>query len=506
MVKLFKPTSYRSAAALAVGATALWKGISFINALLLAAYFGASRATDVYFYLILTMGVGWFFVQRLNAAVIIPHAMTLESTKPNSGRALLNGYLYMYIVLAALLIGLGICAPVQSVSLFSRFSAPYLETQRTLIAWAFVFFALQILTTYLLAILEMYKRFATALFTPLNALMPLLFLLCFGRTHGVISMLYGFVVSYAVQVLIYSVMLKKELGWKLTRGEIYHSAAFAKNLVSNQCMELANIVSGVLPLYLLSGLGTGVVSALNYARQLSDSSTEVFTLRVTNVSKIQLTELAAQNNWPAFNNAYNTTHFALWFLLTPLSVFSIFYAPEIITLFFARGEFSTQDVRESAAFLRPLLGLVWIMVPILMQSNIVAATRKLKEFFPYALAGILLFIVSVPFTVDAWGALAYPYTQLVCCVAGQFINWMFLRKYLPDFYIKPAFTDGLRLVGFNLISLIPAVLCTRFLAGQTAWMVLLVGGLIYVAVLAALTYYSSDFKRFLQVASSHNPS
>ncbi len=504
MVKLFKPTSYRTGAALAVGATALWKGISFINALLLAAYFGAGSATDVYFYLILTMGVGWFFVQRLNAAVIIPHAMTLETTQPNSGRALLNGYLYVYIALAAFLIGLGICAPVQSMALFSRFSAPYLETQRTLIAWAFVFFALQILTTYLLAILEMYKRFATALFTPLNALMPLLFLLCFARTHGVISMLYGFVASYTVQIIVYSVMLKKELGWQLTRGEIYHSAAFTKNLISNQCMELANIVSGVLPLYLLSGLGTGVVSALNYARQLSDSSTEVFTLRVTNVSKIQLTELAAQNNWPAFNNAYNTTHFALWFLLTPLSVFSIFYAPEIITLFFARGEFSATDVRESAAFLRPLLGLVWIMVPILMQSNIVAATRKLKEFFPYALAGILLFIVSVPFTVDAWGALAYPYTQLVCCVAGQLINWMFLRKYLPGFYIKPAFTDGLRLVGFNLISLIPAVLCTRFLVEQTVWVVLLVGGLIYVAMLTALTYYSGDFKRFLHVASSHN--
>ena len=506
MVKLFKPTSYRSAAALAVGATALWKGISFINALLLAAYFGASGATDLYFYLILTTGVAWFFVQRLNAAVIIPHAMTLETAHPNSGRALLNGYLYVYILLAALLIGLGICLPVQSVALFSRFSTPYLETQRTLISWAFVFFALQILTTYLLAILEMHKRFATALFTPLNALMPLLFLLCFGRTHGVISMLYGFVVSYAVQVILYSITLKKELGWTLTRGEIYHSAAFAKNLVSNQCMELANIVSGVLPLYLLSGLGTGVVSALNYARQLSDSSTEVFTLRVTNVSKIQLTELAARNDWPAFNNAYNTTHFALWFLLTPLSVFSVFYAPEIITLFFSRGAFSAQDARESAAFLRPLLGLVWLMVPILMQSNIVAATRKLKEFFPYALAGILLFIVSVPFTVNVWGALAYPYTQLVCCVAGQFINWMFLRKYLPGFYIKPAFTDGLRLVGFNLIALIPAVLCTHFLAGQTAWMVLLVGGLIYVAVLAALTYYSDDFKRFLQVASSHNPS
>ncbi len=500
MTSLFKPTSYRSGAAWAVSATALWKGISFINALLLAAYFGAGGATDLYFYLILTMGVGWFFLQRLNAAVIIPQAMTLEAQRPLSGRPLLNGYLYIYIGLAVLLIGLGVVMPVQSVALFSRFSPDYLALQRPLITWAFIFFALQILTTYQLAVLEMHKRFATALFTPLNALMPLLFLLGLGRTQGVISMLYGFVVSYSVQGIIYSVLLKKELGWKLTRGEICPSTTFLKNLLSNQCLELANIISGWLPLYLLSGLNAGVVSALNYARQLSDSSTEVFTLRITNVSKIQLTELAAQNDWPAFNHAYNTTHHALWFLLTPLSVFSIFYAPEIITIFFARGAFNTQDVHQAAAFLRPLLVLVWLMVPILMQSNIVAAARKIKEFLSYALSSILLFVVSVPFTVHVWGALAYPYTQLICCLAGQGLNCLFLYKYIPDFGIKPAFIDGLRLIGCQGVALLAASLGTRYLTGSAAWEMILVSGSIYVMALLAVTYFSGDLRRFWQTA------
>ena len=90
MLSLFKPTSYRKGTALAVGATAAWKGVSFINALLLAAYFGAHRTTDLYFYLILTMGVGLFFLQRLNAAVIIPQAMALNVQEPDKSRTLLN--------------------------------------------------------------------------------------------------------------------------------------------------------------------------------------------------------------------------------------------------------------------------------------------------------------------------------------------------------------------------------------------------------------------------------
>ncbi len=497
MVPLFKPTSYRKGTALAIGATAVWKGVSFINALLLAAYFGARGTTDLYFYLILTMGVVWFFLQRLNAAVIIPQAMALEVNEPEKSRALLNGYLYVYAGICGLIIGCGVFLPQQTIALFSRFSPTYIDAQRALVTWAFVFFALQIWVTYLLAVLEMYKRFATALFTPLNALLPLVCLLLLGRTHGVISMLYGFVFSYGVQAVVFSVMLRKELRWKLTRGEVYHSATFMKNLVSNQLIELANIVSGLLPLYLLSGLNAGTLSALNYARQLSDSSNEVLTLRVTNISKIQLTECAAQKRWEAFNTAYNTTHYFLWFILTPLVVFSVYFAPEIISIFFQRGAFSATNAREAAAFLRPLLGLVWLMAPILMQNNVVAATRQLKAFLPYALAGILVFIVTVPWVVSRCGAVAYAYTQLVCCVIGLIINAFFFIRYVPEFALKPAFSEGVRLVGFNFLALLPAGICAAYVTGNNPWITVPVCGVVFVSVLTGLVHYSGDLKRFL---------
>lgn len=498
---LFKPTSYHQGTALAVGATAVWKGVSFINALLLAAYFGAHSTTDLYFYLILTMGVGLFFLQRLNAAVIIPQAMSLDVQEPQQARALLNGYLYVYAVVCGLMVLGGVFFPQQIVGWFSRFDSTYIHAQRALITWGFVFFALQIWVTYLLAVLEMYKRFATALFTPLNALLPFVCLLLFGRSQGVISMLYGFVISYGVQAVVFSIMLKKELAWELTRGNVYHSAAFMKNLVSNQLIELANIVSGVLPLYLLSGLSVGTLSALNYARQLSDSSNEVLTLRVTNISKIQLTECAARNHWAAFNAAYTTTHFFLWFMLTPLVVFSVYFAPEIITIFFKRGAFSAGNVCEAAAFLRPLLGLVWLMAPVLMQNNVVAATRKLKLFLPYALAGILLFIAVAPFAVSTWGAVAYAYAQLICCVIGLTINAFFFIKHVPEFALKPALKDGVRLVGLNLLALLPAGICAWYLTKINAWITVFTNGVIFVGMLAILTHYSGDLRQFLRTAT-----
>ena len=269
-----------------------------------------------------------------------------------------------------------------------------------------------------------------------------------------------------------------------------------KNLISNQLIELANIVSGILPLYLLSALSAGTLSALNYARQLSDSSNEVLTLRVTNISKIQLTECAAQERWAAFNTAYNTTHYFLWFILTPLVIFSVYFAPEIITIFFKRGAFSVGNVSETSAFLRPLLGLVWLMAPVLMQNNVVAATRQLKAFLPYALAGILLFIGLVPWAINRWGAVAYVHTQLTCCVIGLTINAFFFKKYVPKFTLKTALIDGARLVGLNVLALLPAGICAPH-TGNNPWITVGISGIIFMSTLAGLTHYSGDLKRFL---------
>ena len=496
MKTLFKPTSYHSGVAMAVSATAVWKVLSFANALLIAAYFGAGAGTDLYFYLMMLLGFALTFLQRLNAAVIIPEAMAQDSQTPLSGRILLNQFLYIYVAGTVLLAVIGAVAPAWLGTHISRFETVQIISQQNLITLSCCLFGLQLLVSYLTAILEMYRRFATALLSPLNALLPLVCLLLFGRQVGIVSMIYGFLAANLVQLAVFSYALRKDLNWHFSVPVRSFSGMFTKNLISNQTIELANIVSSLLPLYLLSGLAAGMVSALNYAKQLSDSATEILTLRVTNVSKIQLTENATALAWDKFNRDYNVTHHFLWFLLTPLAVFSIFYAPEIITLFFKRGAFSMQDAHHAAGFLRPLLGLMWLMVPILMQNNAVVATRKLKDFLPYTLAGIVLFIATVPLTMHRWGALAYPYTQLICCVLGIAINALYFRRYLPQFALRTSLQEGARLLACSIIALLPSAVYAWFVAGKNPWVTVLIGGIIFMTGLLLLTKYSGDLQRF----------
>lgn len=496
MVHLFKPTSYTAGAALAVGATLAWKLVSFANALLIALYFGAGRTTDVYFYLLMVMGFGVTFLQRMNAAVIIPEAMAQEARAHGAGRPLLNSFLYFYILLLLLLGAAGFLAPVGLARLFSRFDAPQLLANQLLITLCFVLFGLQLLTAYLTAVLEMYRRFASALLTPLNALLPLVFLIACGRTAGIISMVYGFLTANLVQIAVFGWMMKKELNWNFRPARVQWQKHLTKNLASNQLIELANIVSSVLPLYLLSGLSAGLVSALNYARQLSDSPTEIFTFRVANVSKIQLTEDASARAEAKLNADFLSTQHFLLFVLTPLAVFTAFFAPEIVTLFFKRGNFSAADVQNAAAFLRPLMGVMWFLAIVSMQNNVVAAGRKVKESLPYALSCIGLFILLVPFTMNRWGAFAFPYTQVGCNVVSLWINYRLFKTHFPQIRYMQSLRDAGRVLAVNLLALLPAALCGFYLAGSGVLATLLASGIVFLAGVFFLSAKSGDWQAF----------
>ena len=200
----------------------------------------------------------------------------------------------------------------------------------------------------------------------LLAVIVILALLVLGKFCGIESMIYGFIVSYLIQTAVFLWIMKKELNWQFLYPPHWPKGRFTRNWWSLQVLEVTTLASSFLPVYLLSAFSAGIVSALNYAKQLTDSATEVFSLRVSNISKIQLTEDLTRHNWNIANKNFLATYHALLFILTPLAVFSCLFAPQIVCIFFARGQFDQEAVWRVTAFLRPLLAVMWIVIPMFM--------------------------------------------------------------------------------------------------------------------------------------------
>lgn len=497
MNTLFKPTSYKKGATLAVGATLVWKVISFANALLLALYFGADRQTDVYFYLIMLMGFGVAFLQRLNQTVLIPQAMFLRQAHEPTARRFINMWLYTYGGLGLLLTLAGGVWAEPLWHVFSRFGGPILAQDKALLVCGFLLFGLQIITYYLTAVAEMYQFFKTAWLGVLNAVCPLGCLLLVGGQVGIISMVYGLLIANVVQIIILGILLRTQLSWHFTPAWVPLRTDTRQHMLTGQTLAVLDMINSWLPIYLMSGMNAGIITALNYCKQFTDSTTEVFTARVANVAKIEMTQQAAATQTGNFNQTYLQANYVLTALLAPLVVFACYFAPQIVALFFKRGHFDAQAVQDTVCFLRPMLWVVLLAVPGYLQNSALAATRKIKESFPYALTSGLVLSGLLCALLARYGAFSYPYVLGAGLLFGFVLNAFLFQKQLPFVsYWAPFGTLG-RLSVLAGVALVPAGLLSQVLPA-TDWVQILGCGTVFVAGYGALLWLSKDAQQLRQ--------
>lgn len=497
MKTLFKPTSYPKGAALAVGATLVWKIISFANALLLALYFGANRQTDMYFYLIMLVGFGVAFLQRLNQSVLIPEAMFLEQENKETARRFINMWLFIYAGLAVLISAAGLIGAVPLWGIFSRFSGPVLMQDQMLLICGFILLGLQIITYYLIAVTEMYKFFKTAWLGVLNALCPLLCLLLFGRQIGIISMVYGFLLANLIQIIVLGILLKTQLAWHFSFAWVPLRVPVRQNMLAGQTLAVLDMLTGWLPVYLISGMNIGLVSALNYCKQFTDSATEVFTARVANVAKIEMTEHASAGQHNLANQTFVRACFVLLVLLAPLVVFSCYFAPQIVELFLQRGQFGPQAAQNTVSFLRPMLFVLLLSVPGYLQNSALAAERKIKKWFPYALTSGVILMGLTWFLIPRYGGFSYPYILAIGLLIGFVLNAFLFHKHLPQInYLQP-FYQLVRVSLWAGIALVPAVLLSHVLC-STSWVQIMGCGVVFLTVYVGILYMTKDAQKLVE--------
>ena len=502
MNTLFKPTSYKKGAALAVGATFVWKLISFANALLLALYFGADRQTDVYFYLIMLVGFGTAFFQNLTQTVLIPEAMFFLQEDETKSRQFTTMWLYIYTIMGVFACLVGVLWPQQIWNTFSRFSGPVLAQDKWMLTCGFILFSLQNITLYLTAVTEMYKFFKTAWLSLCNALFPLVFLLFLGRNLGIISMVYGFIVANLVQIVILLILLQTQLRWSFRPAWVGLRVQTRQNMLTGQISATLSIFTSWLPLYLMSSWGAGIVSALNYCKQFTDSTAEIFLTRTNNVAKIQLTEQTARQQYGSANQTFLATAYALASLLAPLAVFSCYFAPQIIQIFLQRGQFNALATEHTVAFLRPMLFVLFLSIPGWLQNSAIVSARKIKEGFPYALVSIFIFTVLIWKGMPRWGAFSYPYFIILSLLIGYILNAFLFKKHFPFLqYGKQLLLTG-RFLLWATLALIPAVGIVGLLPANAWWQVIICGT-VYVGTYGIILGCTKDLKKLFHIATDN---
>ncbi len=495
MFNIFDTYSYKRGAVISVGSTLLWKLLSFLNGILIAFYFGTHLKADVYFYILSAAGLAFMFFNSLNENVLIPQAMHLRRENEQKAQHFLNVFLYFYFFFALLIIAIGFLFPVQIFNLFSKFNADYLQKDILLLQFGFIYLSGYIMFYYLLNIMYMYRFFAVNLLLPLNAICPFAVLILFHNILGLKAMLLGFSAAFLLQSAACLFVMKRALGWQFGRLKIHNEGGLKHNMLTNQILVFANFIIGILPMYLMSGFGAGYISAYSYARQLTDGPNEILTSKITNVYSIQLNENAAAKQYGELNSNFIKATYLILFIMVPLSLFTCYFAPDIVSLFFKRGAFGEESAANTVKFLRPMMILLITTVLTPFAGSIVAAARKIKESFKYILLRDIIIIAALYFFIKKYGAFAYPYVQLGGSVFGYFILSWFFKNNIKEINFWAPLRDVFNLCALNLFALLFAVLADRFFGVENPFWNLLICGVIFLAALFAVYLPTGHIKK-----------
>lgn len=494
---LFKEYSYKQGAVISVGSTFIWKLLSFVNSILIAFYFGTQARADIYFYVITIGGLISAFFTSLNGNVLIPQAMFLRRQNEQNARSFINFFLLSYSILIAIILTVGFLFPVNIFSLFSKFSQEILAKDILILQLAFLYFCSHVFCYFLLDIMYMYRIFSVNLLLPLNAIVPMIVLVLFHKNLGLKTMLCGFIISYILQAFIYFGLMKKKLNWAFTDFKTTFENRLRNNILTNQILIIANFCIGMLPMYLMSSFAGGVISAYSYAKQLTDAPSEILTSKITSVFHIQLNENAAAQNFEDLNRNYLKANYLILFIMVPLAIFTCYFAPDIVNLFFKRGEFNVQSSINVVKFLRPMMILLITTVLTPFAVSLIASARKIKESFKYMIFRDIVIIWAMYFFITRFGPFAYPYTQLGCSIFGYFIVALFFKNHIPQIKFWQPLKDTAFLVFLNLLALIPSAFLAQVLTGQSVFIRIFICGLLFLFTLALLYLPTKQLKKIL---------
>ena len=493
----FKTCSYKRGATLAIGATFIWKFFSFINSILIAFYFGTQTKSDIYFYIITISGVFSLLFTSLNRNVLIPQAIFLRKKQEGSEQPFINFWLALYSLILILILILGFIYPVNIFSVISKFSPLALNQDPLILQLAFLYTNIFILYYFILDVMYLYHIFSVNFLAPLNAIAPMFIMILFHNTVGIKTMLIGFTFSYFIQVIIYLFIMKSKLNWSFTTFKIEFPKRLKNNIVTNQILVFTKSLTYMIPVYLMSNFSAGIVSALSYAKQLTDTPTEILTFKLIDIYQIQLNENAASKDIKALNTNYLKLNYLLLFIMIPFALFICYFAQDIISLFFKRGKFNLDSVSNVVGFLRPMMIalITGILAP--FAPTLIASTRKIKESFKYILSKDIILILAMYISITHWGPYAYPYTLIICSILDYLITSLFFKKYLSEINFWHSLKEATLLVSLNLIALIPAVFINITLKGQNNLVRIFICGIIFLFILTLLYLPTKQLKKIL---------
>ena len=504
LLRLIRIESFKRGLLLSVIFNIISKGALFVLTICIAGIFGSNIKTDIYFFVYGTMILLSGFINTVDIMVLVPVSMRLqESEGRGAAMVFLNYFLRIYILIGLVFTVVMLLFGTDLFGFFSKFPATTILVYKNYFLAGSIYFIFQLLTNYINNILTSLKFFTVPLIiNGVNSVVIIAGIFLLYQRFDVLSIFISGIIAYSINLIILFLFMRKIAGWNFfTRGGTI-SKAVRNNILYTEMGQLTTLASSFLPLFLLSGLGKGVISMMNYGKNIADIPNTLFTAQVANVSGIKLNEQMAREELMGVNDTFQKTAKLLILILVPVGCYMIVFARPIVELFYERGNFDPGSINEVVGFMRLLTITIFSIGVNSIVSRVFIAAQALKQAFLYQLIMNIILIITIGILVLKFGAFGYPYGVLLINSLNFLLMYLICKKIVPFI----SYASVLRFTGIVLIInvLIATGIYLLFSNLQMALLPkLLLGFLLYLTVLLPVVHIfrvNTAFTEFIKYA------
>jgi putative peptidoglycan lipid II flippase len=481
---VIKSESYKKGMALAVLFNVIAKFIAFILTVYIARMFGTDIKTDIYFFIYSAMLLFSGFINAIDTMVLIPESMRLRQIKGIDGAmAFLNYFILIYFIAGVFFIILIIVFGTSIFAGLSNFAKADILTYRNYFIIGSFYFFFQILINYINAILVSLKYFTVPMIIGgINSCIIIAGSFLLHKKYDMLGVLISGVGAYCINLIILVYILKKNIGWQFFYSEKSIIKKVWNKIFFAQLGQVATFASSYFPLFMLSGFGSGVISAMNYGKNIADIPNTLITAQVANISGVKLNEEVARGNYTGINEIFIRSSKLLVFILVPVACYMFIFAKPVVELFYKTKNFTPQALNSSAKYLQLLSVSIFSIAINAMVSRMFIAAQIIKQAFAYQIVMNGLLIAAIWIFSKYYGPYGYPYGVILMNTVNYITMYFICKKFFTTIQYGHLLNYTAIII---LINLPLTVLLWYALSGTALFYIyqLLIGATIYLLIM-----------------------
>jgi putative peptidoglycan lipid II flippase len=452
---LLKSESYRKGAVSSTLLNVIAKGIGFINSLLIIYIFGSGFETDLYFLILSTVTLVTSFINGIDSLVLIPEAMRLRINEgPEREKKFLNFFIRLYTGIGLVIAAFILLLPVLFYSFFSEFSKTALENKNAVLMLSAVLFPVQLLNSLFISILASHKYFTIPMLTALvNSIISITVLVILrdslSITGAAIAVLSGYIINFCWLFLY----LRKELQWNFFSKVQRPSGTVVRNIFLMELNILPVLLRNYITVFLLTGLGAGVMTAYNYGQQISLLPHALLATQIVTVAGIKFNELSSKNQREDLDAMLNGFLKLLYIILLPLAAIMSLTSGEAASFIFGYSKKIQPDTINNISLVIFFMALTLPNLAMdLTLSRLLMAQQKIKEGLPYALITHFVFFVLVFAGISFFGLKGFLWAYFTGNnIFLPVLYYFLLKKTIPFIQYTKWIKSSLPFIFFNIV-------------------------------------------------------